>query len=155
MKTFWDKVTVNGLDGCWIWRAGLNSNGYGMVRFQGKVRSAHRVSYELTHKPIPSGMVVMHSCDNKRCVNPNHLSIGTHMDNIQDMDKKGRGNRVRLPGVRNGRAKLTELDIRSIQGSVESGKALSKKWGISQTRISLIRNGKVWSHLPCEKLNRV
>lgn len=76
-------------NGCWDWK-GSKSRGYGKLNINGKQKRAHRVSYEMFKHKIPPGLVVMHSCDNPGCVNPDHLSTGTQNDNIQDMIKKGR-----------------------------------------------------------------
>ena len=85
------KYLINEQTDCWEWTAATNNIGYGMFRVrQGLMRTAHRVSYELFKGPIPFGMVVCHKCDNPKCVNPDHLWAGTMLDNIRDMDNKGR-----------------------------------------------------------------
>lgn len=81
--------------GCWNWKGHRNWLGYGVIRKdprpdQKKVLFAHRWSYEAHKGPIPSGLHVMHSCDNPACINPDHLSVGTHVDNMRDMAEKGR-----------------------------------------------------------------
>jgi hypothetical protein len=88
-------------NGCWEWIGGKNNIGYGMFRDGPKMRTAHRVSYEIfNNKKIPKYMCVLHKCDNPRCVNPDHLWLGSHKDNTKDMIHKGRskyfGNRYRL-----------------------------------------------------------
>lgn len=78
---------------CWIWQGGKNNIGYGMFRDGKKMRTAHRVSYELFNRQkIPKYMCVCHSCDQPLCVNPDHLWLGTMKDNMQDMASKGRAN---------------------------------------------------------------
>lgn len=93
---FWAKVSKS--DGCWEWTAGLRHGGYGSfyVAIDGLGRNvaAHRYSYEMHHGPIPEGAEIMHSCDNPRCVNPAHLSAGTHAQNMQDMGAKRRNTLV-------------------------------------------------------------
>lgn len=85
------KVIVNLNNDCWEWTGGTNNIGYGMIRDDNKMRTTHRVSYEEHNDTIiPHGLIVMHSCDNKLCCNPAHLSLGTHKDNSQDMISKGR-----------------------------------------------------------------
>lgn len=87
-----NKIEIDNITNCWVWQAGTNNIGYGMIRDGKKMRTAHRVSYEEHNQTvIPNNLVVMHSCDNPKCVNPVHLSLGTRSDNTQDMIKKGRG----------------------------------------------------------------
>jgi hypothetical protein len=76
--------------GCWIWEGTTNSQGYGSITIKGKEKKAHRVSWELFNGPIPKGLLVLHKCDTPACINPHHLFLGTHRDNIQDCIKKGR-----------------------------------------------------------------
>ena len=85
-----DKVVVNQVTDCWEFQGGKNNIGYGMIRDNKKMRTAHRVSYEEHIAKIPTGLCVMHSCDNPICCNPQHLSLGTHKQNTQDMMTKGR-----------------------------------------------------------------
>lgn len=88
---FWAKVDRSGgHDACWMWLAGVARSGYGVFGIQGKPRLAHRVCYRNTRGPIPSGLHVLHSCDNPLCVNPSHLWLGTNLDNVADKVAKGR-----------------------------------------------------------------
>jgi hypothetical protein len=88
MERFWKKV--NKTDGCWLWTA-TRIGRYGGFRFEGRSRTAHRVSWELAFGPIPDGLQVLHHCDTPLCVNPQHLFLGTPLDNARDRDSKGRG----------------------------------------------------------------
>ena len=84
------KIKINDQTGCWEWTAATNNTGYGFIRDGKKMRTTHRVSYEEHKGPIPKGMSVCHTCDNPKCVNPDHLWLGTTLDNIRDMISKGR-----------------------------------------------------------------
>lgn len=92
-ERFWGRVQKT--PGCWIWLGGVSSHGYGQFRYNGENWRAHKLSWFLTHGIVPKGLsdmkvVLMHSCDVKRCVNPAHLSVATQKENIQDMIRKGR-----------------------------------------------------------------
>jgi hypothetical protein len=138
MKSFEAKYKVNEDTGCWEWTASCARGGYG--QFTTSVKDgrtwyrAHRFSYTAHKGEIPEGMVVMHGCDNPCCVNPEHLSVGTHADNIRDRDVKGRGSwrrSVRQPD-----------DIRAIKNSQKSDLALAAELGCSRAHIWKIRNNR-------------
>lgn len=95
VKRFCAKLPIGGV-GCWEWTAGRSYQEYGQFKLRGKTEVAHRLSYELFVAPVPAGLLVMHSCDNPPCVNPAHLSVGTHSDNHRDRDDKKRGPHSRL-----------------------------------------------------------
>lgn len=86
---FWSKVNIGAADACWPWLASTK-NGYGQINVGGEISYAHRLSYEFANGEIPSGLFVCHRCDNKSCVNPVHLFLGTQQDNMDDMIAKGR-----------------------------------------------------------------
>ena len=86
-----DKIIINEVTDCWEFQGGKNNIGYGMIRDEKRMRTAHRVSYEEHNNiKIPAGMCVCHTCDNPVCVNPAHLWLGTHKQNTKDMLSKGR-----------------------------------------------------------------
>jgi len=90
--------TIRDPSGCWIWMGAI-SMGYGRITISSngskKVKGVHRVMWELTNGPIPKGIFVLHTCDIRHCINPNHLFLGTQLDNMQDMIKKGRKSKIR------------------------------------------------------------
>lgn len=90
VERFWSRVAIGSADECWPWQRGVNQSGYGQISIEGKQLGAHRVSYELHYGPIPTGLHILHTCDNPACVNPAHLCTGTHGDNVQDAIVKGR-----------------------------------------------------------------
>lgn len=109
-----------------------------------------RVAYELLNGPVPPGLVVRHKCDDRACVNPDHLEIGTYRDNAQDMVTRGRAP-TSCPAIRgenHHRAKLTEGDVVSIrESSSETFQELADKFGVSKTTVKSIRRGDCWKHV--------
>lgn len=124
------------------------STRYPQIRVGGEKVYLHRFVYEQLYGPIPSGLCVCHKCDNKRCVNPEHLFLGTYQDNMLDMVAKNRHGRVSLRGEARSK-KLTEENVREIRAaSVGEDAALAKKFGMAKCSINMIRNRKKWAHLP-------
>ncbi len=131
--------------GCWLWKCHCDKDGYGQINLSGQTIRAHRVSYEEFIGPIPDGKCVLHSCDVRRCVNPNHLFTGTQLENVQDMCRKGRF--VAQIGEEHGRAKLSEVDIFNIRCNPLSQGKIANQYGVSQSLISRIKNQHRWRHI--------
>ena len=128
---------------CMEWVGATSNSGYGRRRIRGRSYSAHRVAYERAYGSIPEGMVVMHSCDNKLCVNPDHLSVGTQSENILDSIRKGR-----TPvGEDRPESKLTNDQVISIRKDTGLQKDIAKKHGITQAMVSLITTRQKWRHI--------
>ena len=145
---FWNKVNKNGqliLDTkCWEWTACLYTDGYGQFYLDGKLVGAHRFSWELKNGFIPDGLFVLHKCDNRTCVNLDHLFLGTKKENSEDMVKKGRSNK--LFGEDHGSHKLSDEEVVNIRNKYSTGlysqKELAEEFSVSQTQISNIANFK-------------
>jgi hypothetical protein len=134
--------------GCWLWPGGKNSWGYGVITAEGRVQSAHRVSWEVHHGPIPAGMQVCHRCDVRDCVRPDHLFLGTAKDNVADMDAKGRRGRG-WKAVRRGEmhqaAKLSDAEAAAVREAVglgESRRSVARRFGISHTYVGMLVRGE-------------
>lgn len=137
-ERFWAKVQIT--PGCWEWTASLHTQGYGQIGVGRVPRLAHRVSYEMHNGPIPEGLVVRHKCDNKLCVNPDHLELGTHADNSRDAMERGR-----LPyGERNPQTRLTAKQVEEIKAlrGQERQHVTATRFGVTQAHVSNIQIGK-------------
>lgn len=131
-------------DHCWFWRgATRKADRYGISAIRGQSQLAHRTAWLLMRGPIPASLVVRHSCDNRRCVNPNHLLLGTVLDNVTDAWERNRY--PSRGGEANGRAKLTPEKVASIRADTTSSNAdLARLHQVSDVAISLARTGKTW-----------
>lgn len=141
-QRFWSKVEKT--DGCWLWKGAMSSHGYGTVTVNQKRYRAHRLAYELTNGPIPTGLQVMHVCDVPACVNPAHLRLGTVADNIGDAVSKGRV----VPPVNRARgecanSKLTWEQVRQLRKS-STPYRLGRQFGVSKATIFDVMHGKSW-----------
>lgn len=139
-----DLSTFSVLTGCWEWDGGLGSSaGYGQYTVNYKNFLAHRVSYTTFYGDIPQGMCVLHKCDNRACVNPYHLFLGTKGQNNKDRATKDRS----CMGIAHPLHKLTEQDILEIRKSLLSSRKIAKVYGVSPTLIKNIRNYITWRHV--------
>jgi hypothetical protein len=146
MERFMEKVRKG--ENCWEWIGGKQAHGYGVIRQNGKNKSAHRISYQLFIGIIPDGLCVLHKCDNPSCVNPDHLFLGTQLDNNRDAIAKGR---TYYPKGENNHSKLLNIHIPIIRKLHKRGISqtnIAKQYGVSQQLISNIITGKTWKHLP-------
>ena len=148
MNRFWNKV--NKTETCWEWIAFKTKEGYGYFRHEGITKRAHRFSWILTHGEIPKELHVLHKCDNPPCVNPEHLFLGTDLDNSKDRGNKGRTSKVsRNKGSDHPNSKFTEKDIIEIRNKYKSKmytqSDLAKEYNTVQGVISNIILNKRWN----------
>lgn len=174
---FWSKIDCSGgPDACWPWITSVFDSGYGQFKVGQRNLRAHRVAWEMSCGEVPDGLFVLHRCDNRRCCNPAHLWIGTHKENMADMQCKGRAatgerNGARLhpdrlvrgdahparyvsgwsQGERNGGARLTVQQVQYIRDRYDAGgvtmKALGDEHGVSTQSIYRIVRRKGWRHV--------
>lgn len=149
MERFNDKYTPVTESGCWLWIGAVRGDdNYGAMRVNGKTVGAHRVSYILHKGEIPKGAQVLHKCDVRYCVNPDHLFIGTQKDNIRDMLNKNRNGDTSNKGESHPACKINEAIVKAIRQSNSTQKELCVEYGLKQSQISRIIRRKSWGH--CE-----
>lgn len=132
--------------GCWEWQGSCTADGYGKFWMDGKNVAAHRASFILNHRKNPDGKMVLHTCDNPRCVNPDHLVLGTHRDNVLHMKERNRF----LVGEQNGNSKITSDDARKIIKELLGGgkvRAVARQFGHSRNLVKAISNKMTWRHI--------
>jgi len=149
IEKFFLKISKNNHpNNCWIWEGHKNKQGYGRLRSNYKDLLAHRVSWEIFFYDIPDGFWVCHHCDNPSCVNPEHLFLGTSLDNAQDRSEKKRNRNQN--GSNHNMAKLNEkivINIRRQLALGASGYGLAKKYNVSPMAINNIKHYKSWKHV--------
>lgn len=137
---------VDELTSCWVWQRNVQQNGYGHMKYSGSAQGTHRISWDLHNGQIPQGLCVLHTCDNRACVNPDHLFLGTTKDNVADKIRKGRHAR----GERVNTAKLTEAHVMKMYKRFDEGAGcptVGREFGVTTTMAWNIKTGKSWSHL--------
>lgn len=157
-RRFWAKVEDDPGSGCWIWTGAQNNRqGYGAVRIGKQRYLAHRAAFTIAFGSPGPDDLVLHRCDNPRCVNPDHLFVGTQADNVHDMIVKGRHchgdawrarNLEHLPrGEDHPNSKLTWADVALIRDAMARGgsvNGLARRFGVSARTISNVRDRKAW-----------
>lgn len=149
---FWAKVDRDGpvpghrpeLGPCWVWTAGKFRKGYGQFQLNGRPHHASRVALEIASGPIPVGKCALHRCDNPPCVNPAHLWLGTHTDNMRDAAEKRR----LVTGERHHNARLTASHAVAIRSAHRAGcslRMLSFQFGVGTTAISDVVHHRTWA----------
>ena len=154
VERFWQKVQRLA-GGCLEWTASRDLHGYGRCAVgQQRVTAAHRVSWRIHFGDIPSDLRVLHRCDNPPCVNPEHLFLGTLVDNARDAAAKGRLSSQQHPeryqGEKNGQAKLTGSAVREIKQRLANGegpKSIAGVYGVDDATIAHIKAGRHWTHI--------
>lgn len=164
LARFWAKVNFSAPFGCWLWNAALTSRGYGKFNGEGRVVHAHRLAYLLTHPEESPNSHILHLCDvhypvgditNRRCVNPSHLTTGSHVQNMRRRDELGRSGSGKRSGELHGRAKLTDAQVIQIRAlysgrygkSGMSGPALARMFGVAHPQIYRVIKRQTWDHV--------
>lgn len=156
-ERFESKYIPEPMSGCWLWTAAVDACGYGQLAMGGTSHfalRAHRVAWTIYRGEIPIGLQVLHKCDNPPCVNPDHLFLGTHIDNMLDRDSKGRSYLVKTPidnrGSRHGNSKLTEDDVRAMRQLTDSTMTISqaaRQFHIARHTAWEIIKRRRWKHV--------
>jgi hypothetical protein len=142
-ERFLARTPISTEDACWRWTGLHDADGYGTLHYEGRMHGAHRIAYALYRGEIPKGIVVRHKCDVRDCVNPSHLELGTQIDNIMDMVKRGR--HKPMSGENNGNFKVTDdqlVQIQELKARGMSNVAIGKVIGVCNQTISKILRGK-------------
>lgn len=130
---------------CSLWQAHVGHFGYGILKWKGKNRAAHKLAWQEARGPVPAGLFVCHRCDTPACINIDHLFLGTPTENNADRDEKGR--QRHLVGEALPQAKLTAANVLAIRTSTARGIDLAARYGVRPSTICLARKGRNWAHL--------
>lgn len=133
--------------GCWEWSGSKNQDGYGRVRWNSRLESAHRVSYELYKGTYEKTKHICHTCDNPSCINPDHLWLGDYKSNNLDKKTKGRAIGNSMPGIEHPKHKLTEEEVVEIFHADGTQSSLATRFNVSPTLIWKIKAKRCWKHL--------
>lgn len=145
IEKVWARVDKRGQDECWNWLGSCGGSGYGSVQWEGRSQTAHRAVWIIERGPIPGGLWVLHACDNRICCNPDHLFLGTPVDNMQDMKQKGRD---KLPGWKPTLTASTVKEIRRLHKDGEQTTLeLAQAHNVSPQCIHSVVTRKTWSHI--------
>jgi len=139
------RFAVRAENGCLEWTGALNDAGYARMNIDKRNVRVHRLNWELTRGPVPAGVHVLHRCDNRKCIDPLHMFLGSDADNVKDMMAKGRG----CIGERQGASKLTLLEVQAIRSLPQhmTHKEVADIFQISFQQVSRIRRGLNWNHV--------
>lgn len=143
------RITVDPITKCWVYKGSSDRSGYGYFGALGQ-HFAHRVSYVVFKGPIPEGLLVLHKCDNPPCCNPDHLWVGTQLENQADMKAKDR----QAKGEDNGNSVITEETVLAIRKRFikkrgrQTRTDLAKEFGMSRSQVSVIVSSEQWKHVP-------
>ena len=155
-ERFWAQVLKT--DGCWLWTGRRDGVGYGTITHGRRRIGSHRLAYELQVGPIPSGLWVLHRCDVRLCVRPDHLFVGTHTDNMRDCVSKGRHRHQEYRGESNPEAKLTWAQVERIRELYAVGRSpvrggrgryrqidIAQALGVSKAAVANVTYGRAWT----------
>jgi hypothetical protein len=150
LRARFEAFTLPDPSGCLLWTGAIRDAGYGVIGAGGrggKSLGAHRVAWELHKGPIPDGLHCLHRCDNPRCVNVDHLFLGTNQDNIADRVRKGRSKAPIFRGEDHAQAKLTDDDVRRIREDGRFQRVIAAEYGVGQALISKVKRREAWQHV--------
>ncbi len=141
---FWSRVAITkDKSECWEWQGTIEILGYGVIQVSGKYYKAHRLAWQLFHQRIPV-LLILHSCDNKKCVNPNHLREGTQQDNMDDMVRRGRSHAPRNKGVVT--AEIVK-EIKRLRREKVFIDTIAEQLNIGRSLVGHISAGNTWKHV--------
>ena len=156
-ERFWSKVNIKSNNECWNWIAGIGTHGYGSFKYNGKNTGSNVMAWILTNGEIKNNLWVLHSCDNKLCCNPNHLFLGTALNNNRDMFSKGRNvvalktnPKLAARGENVAGAKLKEFQVIEIREKLLKGSSelsIAKEYNVSPPTIRDIKSNRTWKHV--------